>query len=78
MQRIEKLETILDSHIESLLHRGTPILNDSKMLMELLKATQLIGNLKREYGVPSEFDNLSVEELEKTFYENEEDVEESA
>lgn len=64
--RLELLEEILDSHITNLHDKEDEIiLNDTKQLVELLKAVQLLDAVKRLDGIKSIYDDMQIDELEK-------------
>lgn len=66
VSRLDLLENILDKHISHLDGKVDEIiLNDTKQLTELLKAVQLLDAIKRNEGLKSEFDSMSIDDLEK-------------
>lgn len=67
MNRISILEEILDRHIEHLNTKLEPILNDTKQLVELLKSTNMLEEIKRNKGESTPYDNLSLDDLKSTF-----------
>lgn len=62
--RIDILNGIIDLHIECLQQRDEPILADTKILTEILKAILVLEQIKNIEGKRSENDDLSQEELE--------------
>ena len=63
--RIDILNGIIDLHIECLQHKDDPILSDTKILTEILKAILVLEQIKNIEGKRSENDDLSQEELEE-------------
>jgi hypothetical protein len=64
MNRIEELSEIIDNHIIFLKEKDCPMLNDTKQLTELLKAITFLENVKSLEGKKSDFDNMTLSDLE--------------
>jgi hypothetical protein len=64
MNRIETINQIIDLHIEELSKVTDPILNDTKILTEILKAMLVLEQVKKLEGQRSSYDDETEEELE--------------
>lgn len=63
MNRIEVLSEIIDTHILYLGTKDSPVLNDTKMLTEILKSILVLENIKAIEGKKSNYDEMSIEDL---------------
>lgn len=65
MNRIDKLNEIIDRHIDCLDAKAEPILTDTKTLTEILKAILVLEQIRSIEGKKSQFDNMTDEEMEE-------------
>ena len=62
--RIKILEEIINLHIIHLSEKETPMLSDTKTLTELLKAILVLEQVKKLTSNKSEYDYMSIDDLE--------------
>lgn len=64
MNRVEKLNELIDRNINYIDQRNEPSLTDTKTITEILKAILVLEQIKKLEGQRSAFDELSDSDLE--------------